>query len=699
MTTRLYVAGGAVCAALALAACGGGGGSGSAAPPVVQSTATPTPTPVPTSAPTNAPLTQSFQITVPPAGASGSAHLRRPRFVSPNTGSIRIAMQSVNGQTVALAPTVAKLASGVSGCSTDSKNNLVCTVSALAAVGTDVYAVTTYASSDGSGSPLAATTVASAVTTSGGTSTITLSLGGVATTLAFSPAVLPLVADGGIHRFALTVGAADASGATIVGATAYQSPISLAIVNDPTHALSLSIASVSQPGQVVTVTYDASKGLSNGGIQALTSGVAPVTLAAAPLNVAPSPVLAYDDASGGVPVTLTQAGFTGTFTASVANAQDASVSVAGGPLGSGSGVATVVPKTTFDVTTLHVANGSYGYDVPLTVVPHNGAYAAFGNAHTLGSPIGLVEGPDGKLWTGDAQNGTIVSFDPATGNYNATVVDTNNNGPQGIAFDASGNIWFADKNAVGKFVPSTGAVTTYTAGLGSSAHVNAIAADISKTTMWFYDRATNNPPISVNRPSFIGKIDTASGTITEYPSGTAGPLQAAPAIIVGPDAAVWLADGVNGALGRIDPSSGAFTEYPVSTPQYPSQAPQVLVNGPDGNLWFTSMAPATGVAVFGAIAPSVKQIALYPAPSGGLFLAMTVGADHNIWYTLDPGSGFFTSSQSTFGVINPATRTSYQYPVGTLPEFAVPAGVVDRGDRTLWILDNAFGQIGKVAFR
>ncbi|MBV8581514.1 MAG: hypothetical protein JOZ86_12890, partial [Candidatus Eremiobacteraeota bacterium] len=177
MTTRLFVAGGAVCAALALAACGGGGG-GSAAPPVVQSTATPTPTPTPTAAPTNAPLTQSFQITVPAAGSSGSAHLRRPRFVSPNTGSIRIAMQSVNGQTVALAPTVAKLASGVSGCSTDGKGNLVCTVSALAAVGTDVYAVTTYASSDGSGSPLASTTVAAAVTTSGGTSTLPLSLGG-----------------------------------------------------------------------------------------------------------------------------------------------------------------------------------------------------------------------------------------------------------------------------------------------------------------------------------------------------------------------------------------------------------------------------------------------------------------------------------------------------------------------------------------
>ena len=698
MTTRLFVAGGAVCAALALAACGGGGG-GSAAPPVVQSTATPTPTPTPTAAPTNAPLTQSFQIIVPPAGTSGSARLRRPRYVSPNTGSIRIAMQSVNGQTVALAPTVAKLAAGAAGCSTDGKGNLVCTVSALAAVGTDVYAITTYASPDGSGSPLASTTVAAAVTTSGGTSTLPLSLGGVAASLAFSPAVLPLVADGGIHRFALTVGVADASGATIVGAGAYQSPVSLQIVNDPTHALSLSTANVSQPGQVVTVTFDASKGLANGGIQALTSGVAPITLAAAPLNVAPSPVLAYDDASGGVPVTLTQAGFSGSFTASVANAQDASVSVAGGPLGSGSGVATVVPKTTFDVTTLHVANGSYGYDVPLTIVPHNGTYAAFGNAHTLGTPIGLVEGPDGKLWTGDAQNGTIVSFDPATGNYNATVVDTNNNGPQGIAFDASGNIWFADNNAVGKLVPSTGAVTMYKTGLGTSAHVNTIAADISKTTMWFYDRATNNPPISVNKPSFIGKVNTASGAITEYPSGTAGPLLTPPAIIVGPDAAVWIADGVNGALGRIDPSSGAFTEYPVSTPQYPSQEPQVLVNGPDGNLWFASLASATGVAVLGAIAPSVKQIALYPAPSGGLFLAMTVGADHNIWYTIDPGSGFFSSSQSTFGVINTTSHASYQYPAGVLPEFAVPAGAVDRGDRTLWILDNAFGQIGKVTFR
>src|SRR5262249_3985990 len=147
----------------------------------------------------------------------------------------------------------AAVGAGAPGCSATSTGT-ACTVKVNGVVGSDVYTISTYQSSDGSGSPLATTTIVVAVSATTATPT-QVSLGGVPASVAFSPAKLPLFSDGGIHRVAVTVNAADASGAPIVGAAAYQSPVSLQILNDPGHALTLSTTSVSQPGTVVTVTY------------------------------------------------------------------------------------------------------------------------------------------------------------------------------------------------------------------------------------------------------------------------------------------------------------------------------------------------------------------------------------------------------------------------------------------------------------
>jgi streptogramin lyase len=682
MTRRSVSLLAALGAAFSLTACGGG--SSSSTPVVPQTGASSTPT-----------ITQAFQVTLP-ATTTSTATLRQPKDLSPNTGSIAIALQSVNGQPTSSAPTVVKLAAGAPGCAT-TNNVTVCTINAAAATGVDVFAVSTYQSSTGAGSVLAATTIAANVPSGGGASAIPLTLGGVPAKIAFSPSSLPLVNDGALHRFPVTLEAIDASGATIVGAAAYQSAVSLQILSDPTHALSLSTASVTQPGTVVTVTFDGSKQLADATIEAQATSVPTATLAAAPLNVAPSPVLVYDDQVNGVPVTLSQVGFTGGFTASAADAQDASVALAAGPLQSGSAVATVVPKTTFDVTTLNVGNGIFSYGVPLQIVPHNGTYQAIGNAHQLMQPAStLVQGPDGNFWTGDAYTGAIVKFDPATGTYTPTVVDPSDSGPLALAFDANGNIWFADGSRIGEYTPGSGAVQFFSTGLQSNSEVRMIIAG-APGTMWFYDEGANGTATPSGKPTYFGTINTATGAITEYPTGNgAAPVIGPMSMILGPDGAVWFTDGYRLAIGRVDPTSGAVTEYPTSTPSYPVTSPMKLVVAPDNTIWFLATETQTGAGLAGTISTNgtIQQFAL---PSGGIFTALAVGADHNLWYGVDPEAGIGYASQSLLGVINPATHAAYTYPAIT-PDFAAISGIIDRGDRTLWIFDTGFGQIGKVPF-
>jgi streptogramin lyase len=670
----------ALAAALVLDACGGSSGS----------------SPVPATAipPAAGSITQAFQVTVP----------------STQTGSIAIAVQSVNGSaSTTNLRTVAKLGAGAPGCaaSSSSSTGLACTVSAAATVGVDVFSVSTFASNDGSGTALASTTIAATIASSGGANAIPLTLGGVPAKVGFSPTFLPLVNDGAIHRFPIAINALDASGATIIGAAPYASAVSLQILNDPTHALSLSTASVTQSGTVVTVTFDGSKSLSEATIQASATSVPTATLAAAPLNVTPLPIILYDDQTGGATETISEAGFTGAFTASIANAQDASVSVAPGSLQTGSAVASIIPKTTFDITTLNVGNGIFSYGVPVAIVPQVANYATATATRLWLDAGNMVQGPDGKLWVCDGNLGTITSFDSSSGATNTTTLtgvqtslQTAGLPPMSIAFDTNGNLWFTDVNAIGEFVPSTGAQTLYTAGLQSNAAVSTIIAG-PNGKMWFFDQEMNGRLHTATQPTYFGSIDTTTGAITEYPTNDKADENLtiiAMSMVLGADGGIWFADGTNEKLGRIDPSSGAIAEYSTDLPNPPNQAPLQLVNGPDGNIWFTAtnqntLIPQTlPTTSIGSFSPSTKQLIGETALTNATpITSLTVGSDRNLWFTQG-------QAQPALGVVNPTSHAYFYYP-NTLSANSTIVTTIDRGDRTLWMLDSAYGAIGKVVVK
>jgi streptogramin lyase len=677
----------------ALAACGG------------QSTSfTPAATAQPAASSSPGSSTQSsdsvtFTIAVPSASAPASN--RRRAYTSSNTGSIGITLVSVNGVAQSASATIVALGASASGC-TSASSGVNCSVTVTAPAGDDLFSIATYQSNNGTGAVLASTSIAADVGTT--SSTVALTLSGVPAAVSFTPARLPLLDNETVQSVPVVVNAADASGATIVGSAPYQSPVNLQIQNDPAGALALSTTSVATPGTVVTVTYNSLKTLIDGSIVASDNGMKTATLIAAPLVVNPDPVTIFDDTASSA-VTLSEGGFTGSFTASIADASDAGVTVSSGTLGSGSAVATIVPKTHFDVTALAVNDGSMTVDVPVSIIPQNGTYTAFGQSastHTLISPTNMVEGPGGMLWTGDSGTGNLDEFNPSTGTFTSYQVDPTLQGPLGIAFDANGNIWFADGPQIGEFTPSTQAVTDYTTGLESNAWITDIIAGPSGT-MWFYDQGSYASNVN-SSGTYFGSISTANGTIAEYPApGKAGP-DIAPgntlsgmSMALASDGSIWFADAYNTAVGHINTSTGAMTETQIGTPAYPQQSPMqvAIVNG---KVWFLAEGFTSATAVAGSIATSNNDaITYYPVPNPGQFIALTLGSDGNLWFVDAPG-GLFHSSQTYLGVLNPATGAVYDYTT-VIPVNAVVLSLVDRGDRTLWMLDSAYGDIGEVTFK
>jgi hypothetical protein len=552
--------------------------------------------------------------------------VRKPKYVSVNTGSVRISVLSANGTAVSVPDTIAAIAFGASGCSPSGSAALQCTVGASAPVGGAVaFRVSTYASANATGAVLSTATVSAAIAV-GKTTTLPIALGGVVDHLVVSPTHMVAPSDGAIHVFPLTVSAVDASGATIVGSDAFASAVQLTIGNDPSGALALSQTELTQPGQAVQVKYDGSKSLVDGTISASTSGSGTLEADLAPMNYAPN--AATVRITGATQqIALNEHGFTGQFTASVADPTVASVTLSA--TASGAATLTVAPPApgSYDgATSIVVSDGTNSGTIPVTVtypVLSTQYWAAPDDLPWALAPVGstLYFTDVGNQWFGVFSGGNIAdgfaTFQSWPGaitavNGNPWVVQsgwpqtafceffqgrmnctnlTGADSQSAVPFMTStpdGTIWFtADyPAAIGSYQPATQTFTIYTTGLSPNANPEGITVG-SDGNLWFADNGT---------PA-IGKIVPGTGAITEYTSGLAsvnGSNAMPYAITSGPDGNLWFTDQnyAQPAVGKTVPSSGAITEYTAGLQRSPM--PTDITVGPDGKLWFSDPSPLGG---------------------------------------------------------------------------------------------------------
>ena len=249
---------------LALAACGGGGGGISSTPPPRQ--------------------TAPARITISIPNISPSAHARKPAYVSPATKSVSLSGPGFATATVALVP-------GTPQC-TQTSSALVCTVELPVPVGTTTVTVSTFASTDGSGTPLSTQNV-SVTVVSGTVTVVNLTLNPVVSALAV--AVNPSTLGAGIPSSAtVSVNALDAAGKTIVGpgtfVDAAGNPLTVTLADsDASGATHLSQTTLTAPSASIALTYNGAS-IGNFTISASAPGV---TTATATVTVNPSTQTVY----------------------------------------------------------------------------------------------------------------------------------------------------------------------------------------------------------------------------------------------------------------------------------------------------------------------------------------------------------------------------------------------------------------------
>jgi hypothetical protein len=286
-------------ASIAVAGCGGGGGSSTVSTTTVPPTGS---------------FTASFSFALPTSSPASAA--RKPTYISASSRSLVIniayAGSTVPGLVLNLNPLPANCA--------DLNGITTCTATVVAQSSARSFIVSFFDQLNGQGHALSTATIP-VPAAPGGVAQIDLVLDGVVATvgLALNGLVYGVPGTG-----TLTVTPYDADGNVIGGTAPYSGPITLSTSST---ALTLSPTTVTTPGQAVTVTYNGAQDITLKVI-AQPQGSAPVTLTPfGPTSVPPSPLTGVPPLSpaltqlGPATVSVTEAGYRGTYTITSSNTQ------------------------------------------------------------------------------------------------------------------------------------------------------------------------------------------------------------------------------------------------------------------------------------------------------------------------------------------------------------------------------------------
>jgi hypothetical protein len=226
-----------------------------------------------------APATLTIVI---PNAPTTSALQRQPQYVSPATQSLSFAPATGS-------PIVVPLGTGTPGCVTGNSGT-TCSVNVALPIGaSQVFVVSTYASANGTGTPLSTTKTTQSIVT-GQPNPINLTLGGVPASVVLGAPASPVPAVAATS-IPVTVTVKDASGNTIVGNTPFSNASGTAVTislsdADASGATKISPATLTAPGSA-TVAYDnyyqPTSALITASATGVTNATATITFAAKPL--------------------------------------------------------------------------------------------------------------------------------------------------------------------------------------------------------------------------------------------------------------------------------------------------------------------------------------------------------------------------------------------------------------------------------
>ncbi|MCF8450463.1 MAG: T9SS type A sorting domain-containing protein [Taibaiella sp.] len=290
-------------------------------------------------------------------------------------------------------------------------------------------------------------------------------------------------------------------------------------------------------------------------------------------------------------------------------------------------------------------------------------------AASLNRPFGLAIDGTGDLYVCEEQGHKIRKIAAATGVI-STIAGTGTAGytgdggpataadisyPDGIALDASGNVYFTDydNSVIRKITVSTGAISTYATGFNKPAFM-----EFDQAGNLFVGNFQSDGMVCRVKPS--GVVDTVAGTgLTSLPSGDGGPATAAGlgsprGVTITPNGNLLISCRSNSRIRVVIAATATIT----GTASLCTGATTTLTASIPGAAWISSNAGIATVSSTGVVTGVAAGTATITYVAGLVFGTQVVTVNA-------PVAPAISAAGASLSV--PATYATYQWSLGGTP--------------------------------
>ena len=226
-------------------------------------------------------------------------------------------------------------------------------------------------------------------------------------------------------------------------------------------------------------------------------------------------------------------------------------------------------------------------------------------------PHGVIVGPDNAPWITDGGLNAIVRVDPSTEAVTPFPLpeDTGYANLNTAAFDLQGICWFTGQSGIyGRVNPQSAEVTVFDAPRGRGPYGICTTPD-------------GNVYYASLAGSYVGHIDTTTGTVTELNPPTA--RQGARRVWSDSQSRIWVAEWNTGQVSLYDPANQSWREW-----QLPGTARTYAVYVDEHDLvWLTDF----GANALVRFDPTSESFTAYPWPSPGASVRQLLGRPGEVW--------------------------------------------------------------------
>ncbi len=293
----------------------------------------------------------------------------------------------------------------------------------------------------------------------------------------------------------------------------------------------------------------------------------------------------------------------------------------------------------------------------------------------------------GHIWFGEMGHNSLAVFDPLSKQFQQMTPPHGADGIMGITVAPDDSIWFAEQyaNYIGHYFPATHhfklyMLPTITTPNPSNPHKiltlplgpNDIALD-AHGNVWFTEANADS----------LGMLNVQTGKFKHYPLTPHKSVQTLYpyGITVDPSGNIWFTESALSVIGRLDPHTGSIQTFTTHNAAAPLME---IASDSHGNIWATSFSSG----LLARFAPSNDTFTYYYTPytgssPGGLY-GLTITPQNEIWLTI--------TGENTIARLDPVANHFLYYPITTTG--SSPFGLVVDAHHTVWFTAAGNDEIG-----